>query len=118
MVGGRGPGRPGPALVVRETRLWKMNSPGLKGERAMRPRSWLIMIVLLVISACGESEPQFVGTAHVLRVLEGIETQQAEAVERLAALEASVGEAVSSPMSDASSPEEVTEPARAALIVQ
>ena len=52
-----------------------------------RPTIWAITILLPVLSACGDSEPPFVGTAHVLRVLEGIETQQDAAVERLSALE-------------------------------
>ena len=66
----------------------------------MKPGSWVILISLSVMSACGESEPQFVGTAHMLRVLEQTETRQADIVERLQALEASVGEAVTSSMSD------------------
>ena len=44
-----------------------------------------------VVSACGDSEPQFVGTAHVLRVLESLETQQAATTESIAALQDSVG---------------------------
>ena len=74
--------------------------------------SWVILSLLLVMSACGESEPQFVGTAHVLRVLERIETQQVDAVERLAALEASGGSAVAVSLSNDTMPERAPEPVR------
>ena len=50
----------------------------------------VIAVLLPVVSACG-SEPQFVGTAHVLRVLESLETQQAATAESIAALQGSVG---------------------------
>ena len=50
----------------------------------------VIAVLLPVVSACG-SEPQFVGTAHVLRVLESLETQQAATAESIAALQDSVG---------------------------
>ena len=50
----------------------------------------VIAVLLPVVSACG-SEPQFVGTAHVLRVLENLETQQAATAESIAALQDSVG---------------------------
>ena len=50
------------------------------------------MGLLTVISGCGESEPQFVGTAHVLRVLDRIEAQQTDAAARLTAIEATVGD--------------------------
>ena len=49
-----------------------------------------IAILLPVVSACGGSEPQFVGTAHVLRVLENLETQQAATAESIADLQDSV----------------------------
>lgn len=56
-------------------------------------RSAIAVIAVLspVVSACGGSEPQFVGTAHVLRVLESLETQQAATAESIAALQDSVG---------------------------
>ncbi len=50
----------------------------------------VIAVLLPVVSACG-SEPQFVGTAYVLRVLENLETQQAATAESIAALQDSVG---------------------------
>ena len=50
-----------------------------------------ITVLLPVLSACGGSDPQFVGTAHVLRVLESLETQQAATAESIAALQDSVG---------------------------
>ena len=78
--------------------------------------SLVILSSLLVVSACGESEPQFVGTAHVLRVLERIETQQADAIERLAALEANGGGAVPLSMSSDPMPEQTLEPARAIVV--
>ena len=49
-----------------------------------------ITVLLPVLSACGGSDPQFVGTAHVLRVLESLETQQAATAESIAALQDSV----------------------------
>ena len=56
-------------------------------------RSAIAAIAVLspVLSACGDSEPQFVGTAHVLRVLESLETQQAATAESIADLQDSVG---------------------------
>ena len=78
--------------------------------------SLVIPSLLLVVSACGESEPQFVGTAHVLRVLERIETQQVDAIERLAALEANGGGAVPLSMSSDPMPEQTLEPARAIVV--
>ena len=49
-----------------------------------------ITVLLPVLSGCGGSDPQFVGTAHVLRVLESLETQQAATAESIAALQDSV----------------------------
>ena len=51
-----------------------------------RPAVLGVALLLPFMSACGEDEPQFMGTAHVLRVLENIETQQSAAAERLAAI--------------------------------
>lgn len=47
----------------------------------------MVTLVLVGVSACGDSQPEFVGTAHVLRVLESLESQQAETAASLAALE-------------------------------
>ena len=49
-----------------------------------------IAVLTPVLSACGGSDPQFVGTAHVLRVLESLETQQAATAENITALQDSV----------------------------
>jgi len=59
-----------------------------------RPAVLGVALLLPFMSACGEDEPQFMGTAHVLRVLENIETQQSAAAERLAALEQALGSGV------------------------
>lgn len=69
-----------------------------------------------VVSGCGDSEPQFVGTAHVLRVLESLETQQAATAESIAALQDSVG-GLEDALRDAPapvSPEAAPEPEEAA----
>ena len=50
----------------------------------------VVALALLGVSACGEDEPQFVGTAHVLRVLESLQSQQDASVESLAAVEESL----------------------------
>ena len=55
-----------------------------------RRTTWLMTILLPVMTACGDEQPQVMGTAHVLRVLESIESQQETVVDRLAALEESV----------------------------
>ena len=55
-------------------------------------RSAIAAIAVLspVLSACGDSEPQFVGTAHVLRELESLAIQQAATAESIADLQDSV----------------------------
>ena len=87
-------------------------SLGWKGEGMTRPRSWMIMGLLTAISGCGESEPQFVGTAHVLRVLDRIEAQQTDAAERLTAIEATVGENTPMVSAENSEPRQLAEQAR------
>ncbi len=37
---------------------------------------WMMTILLPVMTACGDDQPRVVGTAHVLRVLESLESQQ------------------------------------------
>ena len=55
----------------------------------MKRSVWILGIFLLFTAACSDTEPQFVGTAHVLRVLEQIEQGQAAIIERLSGLETS-----------------------------
>lgn len=55
-----------------------------------RPAICCIALLLPVLSACSDPEPPFVGTAHVLRVLDSLEAQQEVTVERLTALEESL----------------------------
>ena len=55
-----------------------------------RRTTWFMTILLPLMTACGDEQPQVMGTAHVLRVLESIESQQETVVDRLAALEESV----------------------------
>ena len=52
---------------------------------------WVMTILLPVTAACGDDQPQVTGTAHVLRVLESLESQQEAVIDRLTALEESVG---------------------------
>ncbi len=52
---------------------------------------WVMTIMLPIVSACGGDQPQVLGTAHVLRVLESLESQQGAVIDRLTALEESVG---------------------------
>ena len=52
---------------------------------------WLMTILLPVTTACGDDQPRVMGTAHVLRVLESLESQREAVIDRLTALEESVG---------------------------
>jgi len=53
-----------------------------------RSAVWVMTILLPVMTAaCGDDQPQVMGTAHVLRVLESLETQGEATADRLAALE-------------------------------
>ena len=68
-----------------------------------RRTTWLMTILLPVMTACGDEQPQVMGTAHVLRVLESIESQQEAMVDRLTALEESVRALEASGRTDAAS---------------
>ena len=56
-----------------------------------RSAVWVMTILLPVMTACGDDQPRVLGTAHVLRVLESLESQQEAVIDRLTALEESVG---------------------------
>ena len=60
-------------------------------SRMKRRAVWVMTILLPMTAACGDDQPQVTGTAHVLRVLESLESQQETVIDRLTALEESVG---------------------------
>lgn len=82
----------------------------------MNRRTVGVMAILapVMAMACGDDQPRVVGTAHVLRVLESLESQQAETVERLGAIEETVralgddGDAAAPPPSPEPAGAEVT----------
>jgi gluconolactonase len=68
-------------------------------RRAIRLMTMTIM--LPAMTACGDDQPRVTGTAHVLRVLESLESQQEAVIDRLTALEESVGALEASGRADA-----------------